>query len=47
MENTDIGNIAGLSAVDFDDGESISADKIKRAYEFYESGRYSEALPPR
>ena len=44
MENTDIGNIAGLSAVDFDDGESISADKIKRAYEFYESGRYSEAL---
>lgn len=44
MENTDINNAMGLSAVDFDDGESVSADKIKRAYEFYESGRYSESL---
>ena len=44
MENTDINNVMGLSAVEFDDGESVSADKTKRAYEFYETGRYSEAL---
>ncbi len=44
MENTDINNVMGLSAVEFNDGESVSADKTKRAYEFYETGRYSEAL---
>ena len=44
MENTDFNNASGLSGVEFNDGENISIDKMARAYEFYESGRYSEAL---
>lgn len=44
MENTDFNNASGLSGVEFNDGDNISFDKMTRAYEFYESGRYSEAL---
>lgn len=44
MENSDLDNTSGLSGVQFGGNDSISSDKITRAYEFYESGRHQEAL---
>lgn len=44
MENTDLDNISGLSGVSFEENDSFSVDKINRAYEFYQAGKYNEAL---
>ena len=43
MENADLENVSGLSGVSFND-DNISGDRIKRAYEMYEMGRYTEVL---
>lgn len=44
MENSDIDNVRGLSGVDFEDDDRHSSEKVARVYEFYETGRYQEAL---
>ena len=44
MENSDIDNVRGLSGVDFEGDDRHSSEKVARVYEFYESGRYQEAL---
>src|SRR5574344_70365 len=44
MENVDLTNSSGISGVSFSDTQTDGADKLNRAYEFYESQRYNEAL---
>ncbi len=43
MDSINLDSTMSLSDVEFDDNDSSSTDKITRAYEFYASGRYSEA----
>ena len=44
MENIDFNNNSGLSGVKLDDSGDLSSDKSVRAYEFYESKRYNDAI---
>lgn len=44
MENVNLENNTGLSDVQFKDNDSSLSEKITRAYEMCETGRYKEAL---
>ena len=44
MENIDFNNNSGLSGIKLDDSGDLSSDKSVRAYEFYESKRYNDAI---
>lgn len=44
METQNLNNDSELSGMEFDGNESVSVENINRAYEFYDTGKYQEAL---
>ena len=44
MENIDFNNNTGLSNIKIDSSGDIATDKLVRAYEFYQSQRYNDAI---